>query len=403
MFYKRTRLFVLFNLLNFFHILGSLFTRKNNFLTLLKKFLQVDNIMLTSFGRVALYDLIKIIITQTNKRTFYIAPYTIPAVIHAITYAGGKVSYIDIDWRTGLIDENKLEKKINTDSAGVIITHLYSNKDHIKNFIKKFNNRIKIIEDAAINFGAKIDDKYLGTLADFGFYSFAMVKNLNTFTGGAIYIKEKKIFEEYIQNRKVEKFPLLMTLELLFTAIFIKIFFNNYFYQITHYVLNFVYSRKINFILKKIYPVLFHKLEEKTPKSYNYDFNWAMDRVAVYNLQNIDNKISERILKAKAYKELLNNDVVIKTDCLNGDNALLEYPIFLKHISNKQAHKILMAKGYDIRHTWYINNIKNEVNLNKEDFNNSFYLEEKIFCLPLHENINNNDIKKISKIINNFR
>ena len=402
MFYKRTRLFVLFNLLNFFHILGSLLTGRNNFLELLKKFLRVDNIMLTSFGRVALYDLIKLIIAQTNKRIFYIAPYTIPAVIHAITYAGGKVSYIDIDWKTGLIDENELEKKINTDSAGVIITHLYSNKDHIQNFIKKFDNRIKIIEDAAINFGAKINNKHLGTLADFGFFSFAMVKNLNTFTGGAIYIKEKKFFDEYTQNRKAIKFPLLKTFELLLTAIFIKIFFNNYFYQITHYVLNFVYSRKINFILKRIYPVLFHKLEKKTPKSYHYDFNWTMDRVAVYNLQNINNEISKRILKAKAYKELLNSDVVIKTDCLNGENALLEYPIFLKNISNKQAHKILMAKGYDIRHTWYINNIKEEINFNREDFKNSFYLEEKIFCLPLHKNINYDDIKKISKIINNF-
>ena len=61
-----------------------------------------------------------------------------------------------------------------------------------------------------------------------------------------------------------------------------------------------------------------------------------------------------------------------------------------------------MAKGYDIRHTWYINNIKEEINFNREDFKNSFYLEEKIFCLPLHENINYDDIKKISKIINNF-
>ena len=37
-----------------------------------------------------------------------------------------------------------------------------------------------------------------------------------------------------------------------------------------------------------------------------------------------------------------------------------------------------MAKGYDIRHTWYINNIKEEVNFNKEDFNNSFYLKKNI-------------------------
>ena len=75
-----------------------------------------------------------------------------------------------------MIDIIKLERKIDSNSAAVIITHLYSQKEDIKNFISKFKNKITIIEDAAINFGAKIDDQYLGTLADFGFFSFAMVK-----------------------------------------------------------------------------------------------------------------------------------------------------------------------------------------------------------------------------------
>ena len=61
-----------------------------------------------------------------------------------------------------MIDEDELEK-IDNDSAGVIITHLYSNKRDIENFIKRFNEKIYIIEDAAINFGAKINNKFLGT------------------------------------------------------------------------------------------------------------------------------------------------------------------------------------------------------------------------------------------------
>ena len=81
-----------------------------------------------------------------------------------------------MDRNTGLIDLKKLENKIDNNSAGVIITHLYSNKENIKNFISKFEGKIKIIEDAAINFGAKIDNKFLGTLADYGFFSFNLVK-----------------------------------------------------------------------------------------------------------------------------------------------------------------------------------------------------------------------------------
>ena len=59
-----------------------------------------------------------------------------------------------------------------------------------------------------------------------------------------------------------------------------------------------------------------------------------------------------------------------------------------------------MEEGYDVRHTWYINNMKSNKFLKKEDFKDTFLIEEKILCLPLHKNISNLDIKKISKIVN---
>ena len=397
---KRTRLFIQFKIINFFHILKTIFHNKKNFLSYLKTFLNVENLSLTSYGRVALFQIVKIIISESNKKTFFIAPYTIPAVIHAILYAGGKVSYIDINQETGLIDEEKLEKKINDDTAGVIITHLYSNKKDLTNFINKFDKKLYIIEDAAINFGAQIDNKFLGTIGDFGFFSFAMVKNLNTFTGGAIYIKDTNIFKKYISQKTLKPFPAGKTLNLLITAIFIKLFFNNFSYQFTHYFLRFVYLKNIKFILKKIYPILFHNYEKKIPSYYNQDFNWTMNDVGIYNLKNINKKIDDRIDKANLYKKFLSDEVIIKTKCLNKENALLEFPIILKNLNNKDVHDKMMSEGYDIRHTWYINNIKNDANFRKDNFKNTFSLEEKILCLPLHENISSKDIEKISSLIN---
>ena len=108
---KRTRLFVHFNIINFFQILKNFLLNKRNFLEHLKDFLKTKNLVLTSLGRTALYEIIKIIIKKKNKNTFFIAPYTIPAVIHSIIYAGGKIKYIDINKATGLIDEESLEKK----------------------------------------------------------------------------------------------------------------------------------------------------------------------------------------------------------------------------------------------------------------------------------------------------
>ena len=80
--------------------------------------------------------------------------------------------------------------------------------------------------------------------------------------------------------------------------------------------------------MKKIYPVLFHKFEKETPNYYFQDFNWLMNDVGNYNLQKINSDLMDRLEKLKVIP-LISNEVV-KTKCLNGENALLEYPIILK-------------------------------------------------------------------------
>ena len=81
MFSKRTRLFIHFNLINFFQIIRSFIFKKKNFHISLKRFLKVDNLCLTSLGDLH-YMTLLIIISRSKKN--FIAPYTIPAVIHAI-------------------------------------------------------------------------------------------------------------------------------------------------------------------------------------------------------------------------------------------------------------------------------------------------------------------------------
>ena len=402
MFSKRTRLYTNFNLLNFFQIIKFFFFRKKSFHNQLQNHLGTKNISLTSLGRTALYEIVKIIIKKSNKKKFFIAPYTIPAVIHAIKYAGGEVVYIDLDKSTGLISEEKLEKKIDNNSAGVIITHLYSTSNHIEKFLSRFKNKITIIEDAAINFGAKSNNKYLGTLADYGFFSFNVVKNLNTLNGGAIYIKDNQLFDEYVSEKKYEKFPIINTINLLLTILILKFFFNNFVYQFFHYFLVLVYKKKINFILKKIYPILYHNYERIIPKSYSYDFNWIMNDVGVYNLKKVKTDYLDRRDKAMLYSQLISDQVATKFDCFSEDNALLEYTIVLKNTDNQKAHAKLMEEGYDIRHTWYINNHLIDGNDDKTNFKDTYFVETKIFCLPVHKNISKKDIQKISNIINTF-
>ena len=170
------------------------------FINKLRKLFLTNKILLTSQGRVAAYNIFKVVVSK-KKKEILISPYTLTEVINAIIYAGGTPIYVDINIKTGLPLEYDLNRKINSKTAGILITHLYSNKEDINKFYKKFNKKTIIIEDVAINFGAKIKKKkYLGNIFDFGFYSFGVMKNLCSFHGGAFI---QKINQNLIKSKKI--------------------------------------------------------------------------------------------------------------------------------------------------------------------------------------------------------
>ena len=101
-------------------ILGFVFNKKNNyekiFINRLRKLFSTNNILLTSQGRVAAYNIFKVLLSK-KKKEILISPYTLTEVINAIIYAGGTPIYVDIDIRTGLPLENDLRKKISSKKA----------------------------------------------------------------------------------------------------------------------------------------------------------------------------------------------------------------------------------------------------------------------------------------------
>ena len=127
---KKTRININTNSNIYFQTFRSFFnksneTQYNSFKTRLKKFLNSENIILTSQGRVAAYNIFKILI-KDEKKEFIISPYTLTEVINAIEYAGGVPKYIDIDPSTGLPNNNELDRAINENTAGIVITHLFA-------------------------------------------------------------------------------------------------------------------------------------------------------------------------------------------------------------------------------------------------------------------------------------
>ena len=385
-------------IINFF----STNKKRDEFESMLKKFLNVKNLFLVSQGRVALFNILKVIKHKTGKKEILLSPYTLSEVVNAIIYAGCKPIFIDIDIKTGLINEIKLKKKINKNTAAVLITHLYSSEGNLINFFKKFKKKILIIEDCAINFGAEIKKNKLGTIGDYGFYSFGMVKNLCCFNGGAITYKNNKdklLFERELKNLK--KYPHIKFFQVIFKGLIIDILFYKYIYYFSFYLLKIVYTFKFNFFYKAIYPASFNTFQKTIPTHYFYDFYDIISRTGIENLKNIKKDKKIRLKKIKLYKKYLSKKHL---EFLNFDtykeNMFLEYPVLLKKQNIKIISEYLLKHNIDIRNIWYVNNAKFKFYKDTKKYAQSNLVESNILLLPTHEWYNENEIKKLCYLIN---
>ena len=128
--------------------------------------------------------------------------YTYTASASVINHVGAKIVLIDTKKDSFEMDYDKLPELINektkaiipVDLAGVMCDYdkLYevinSNKHKFNpsNKIQKAIGRIAVVADGAHSFGAVLNDKVSGEVADFTSFSFHAVKNLTTSEGGAV-------------------------------------------------------------------------------------------------------------------------------------------------------------------------------------------------------------------------
>jgi dTDP-4-amino-4,6-dideoxygalactose transaminase len=115
-------------------------------------------------------------------------PFTFVATSWAISYAGAKPVYVDIDDATFNLDPKLLEKAITSKTKAVMPVHLYGHPfdlDPILAICK--NHKLPLVEDTAQAHGAKYKGKMVGTFGDISCFSFYPGKNLGACgEGGAL-------------------------------------------------------------------------------------------------------------------------------------------------------------------------------------------------------------------------
>ena len=129
----------------------------------------------------------------------------------AVTAAGAKVVFCDVDERTNNLDVSLLEHRITPHTKAILAVHLYgqpADMDAILSLARKYN--LKVIEDAAQAHGGKYKGRKIGTIGDAAGFSFYPGKNLGAYgDGGAMLTNDPDLARKmkmWANHGRVEKY-----------------------------------------------------------------------------------------------------------------------------------------------------------------------------------------------------
>src|SRR5580698_2922541 len=137
-------------------------------------------------------------------------PYSFVATGAAIRYAGAKPVFVDIDAASFNIDVSAIEAAITPRTKAIMPVHLFgqpADMDPILDIARRHN--LLVIEDAAQAHGAEYKGRRVGSIGDFGCFSFYPGKNLGAYgeagavtTNDPVLDEKVRILRDHGQQRK---------------------------------------------------------------------------------------------------------------------------------------------------------------------------------------------------------
>ena len=127
-------------------------------------------------------------------------PFTFIATAEVIAILQAKPIFVDIDDKTYNINPAGIEKKITPRTRAIIPVHLFghpADMDTIMDISRR--HKLRVIEDCAQAFGAQYKGRRVGSIGDFGCFSFFPSKNLACYGDGGMVITRDQGMAEKIR------------------------------------------------------------------------------------------------------------------------------------------------------------------------------------------------------------
>ncbi len=164
------------------------FTKKCN--AWLEERFNAQKVLLTTSGTTAL-DMAALLCDIKPGDEVILPSFTFSSTATAFVLAGATLVFVDIRPDTMNIDETKIEAAITERTKAIVPVHyagIACEMDTIMALAKKYD--LKVVEDAAQGVMSTYKGKPLGTIGDFGCFSFHETKNYSMGEGGALIIND---------------------------------------------------------------------------------------------------------------------------------------------------------------------------------------------------------------------
>ena len=404
--------------LSFFEIIKKIFFYLKNYRinysqilsNRFKSYYPNSKILFFNHGRGGFFALLKYFNNRPKKKIL-INSLTLFEMVNMIIYAGYEPVFIDNKKDSFETNTIELIDKFQDEISFVVVTHLNGlNKEilEVKTKIDEINqkkhikDKIFLVEDSAVSFGAKYKNVFSGAFGDFSILSFNIMKNVTSLTGGALIdnintINIDKIKDNLHQVSLIDNFKkiiFLFILQFLNSKIIFPFFF---------IFVKFAQKNNINFFLRKYRTDFQTYIFKEVPPDFLKEISNFQLFLLLDQLKDVELNNNIRIENSKYLYERLknNNNLIFPQKEFNQENIFIDFPILCKKKEYKDNIFLKSFDDYiDIKNYYYTSCDTQEIysKFKYKDCFNAKLIAENILMIPVNINQNKKNLDRIIKL-----
>lgn len=152
----------------------------------------VPNVLAMSSGTAALHAALTLAGVRPGDEVIS-TPMTAEPTNTSILYCGAKVVWADLDPSSGNVDPESIRQGITVKTKAIVVVHYAGYPVRLAE-VRAIADEyaIPLIEDCAHALGATYNGQSVGTVGDFGIFSFQAIKHMTTVDGGMLTMADAK-------------------------------------------------------------------------------------------------------------------------------------------------------------------------------------------------------------------